>query len=177
MIRLTDTGWTKPERLPYPVNTKEYHDANPCFTRDGTLYFKSQREGGYGGSDLYRAELIKGKYSEAENLGPVINREYTEMDLQIAPDESYILFVSNRPGGHEYMGYINDIYVSFRKENGSWTPPQNLGEEVNTVGGVALTLTSDGKYLLFTGKGKEPNSDIYWISTEYIERLKPKENR
>jgi hypothetical protein len=73
------------------------------------------------------------------------------------------------------MGYRNDLYVSFRKKDGFWTEPENLGEEVNTIGGVALTLTSDGKYLLFTGKGNEHNSDIYWVSTKTIEKLKSKE--
>jgi len=175
MIRLTGTGWTEPQRLPFPINTEEFHDANPCFAKNGTLYFTSQREGGYGRSDLYRSELTDGEYRESENLGPVINTEFSEFDLQIAPDESYIVFVSNRPGGHECMGYRNDLYVSFRKNNGSWTEPQNLGEEVNTIGGVALTLTSDAKYLLFTGQGKEPNCDIHWVSTKIIEKLKPKE--
>jgi len=173
MIRLTETGWSEPQRLPFPINTDDYHDANPCFTRDGTLYFTSQRAGGYGRSDLYRSELIDGEYTNVENLGPVINTKYSEFDLQIAPDESYIVFVSNRPGGHEVMGYRNDLYVSFRKKDGTWSAPKNLGDEVNTTGGVALTLTSDGKYLLFTGKGKEPSCDIYWISTKVIEELKP----
>jgi len=175
MIYLTDTGWTEPQRLPFPINTEEFHDANPCFTKSGILYFTSQREGGYGRSDLYRSELIDGEYREVENLGPVINTEFSEFDLQIAPDESYIVFVSDRPGGHEVMGYIRDLYVSFRKKDGSWTEPKNLGEEINTIGGVALTLTSDAKYLLFTGQGMEPNSDIYWVSTKIIENLKPKE--
>jgi Tol biopolymer transport system component len=175
MIRLTDTGWESPQRLPFPVNTEKYHDANPCFARNGTLYFTSQRAGGYGRSDLYRTTLKNGKYEKPKNLGPVINTEFSEFDLQIAPDESYIVFVSNRPGGHECMGYRNDLYVSFRKNDGSWTKPQNLGEEVNTSGGVALTLTSDGKYLLFTGQGSEPNCDIYWVSTKIIGELKPKE--
>jgi len=174
-ILLADTGWSEPQRLRFPINTEKFHDANPCFTKNGTLYFTSQREGGFGRSDLYRSELVNGKYVKAENIGPAINTEYSEFDLQIAPDESYIVFVSNRPGGHEVMGYRHDLYVSFRKNDGSWTKPQNLGEEVNTIGGVALTLTSDGKYLLFTGLGKEPNSDIYWVSTEIIENLKPKE--
>ena len=175
MIRLTETGWTQPQRLPYPINTDDYHDANPCFTKNGTLYFTSQREGGYGRSDLYRSKLTDGEYRKAENLGPVINTEFSEFDLQVAPDESYIVFVSNRPGGHEVMGYRNDLYVSFRKKDGSWTAPQNLGDDINTIGGVALTITFDGKYLLFTGKGKEPNCDIYWVDTKIIERLKSKE--
>jgi len=168
MIRLTETGWSEPQRLPYPINTDDYHDANPCFTRDGMLYYTSQRVGGFGRSDLYRSALIDGEYREVENLGSVINTEFSEFDLQIAPDESYIVFVSDRPGGYEGV----DLYVSFRKKDGSWTEPKNLGEEVNTVGGVALTLTSDSKYLLFTGQGKEPNSDIYWVDAKIIKGLK-----
>lgn len=173
MIRLTESGWLPPQRLPFPINTEKYHDANPCFAGNGTLYFTSQRAGGYGRSDLYRARLDNGTYKKAENLGPMINTKFSEFDLQIAPDESYIVFVSNRTGGHEVMGYRNDLYVSFQNKDGSWTEPKNLGEDVNTIGGVALTLTSDGKYLLFTGRGKKPNSDIYWVSTKVIEDLQP----
>jgi hypothetical protein len=73
------------------------------------------------------------------------------------------------------MGYANDLYVSFRKKDGSWTQPQNLGDEVNAIGGVAITLTSDGKYLLSTGKGEEPNTDIFWVSTKIFKKLKPEE--
>ena len=73
------------------------------------------------------------------------------------------------------MGYRRDLYVSFRKKDSSWTKPQNLGEDVNTIGGVALTLTSDGKYLLFTGEGNEPNCDIYWVNAGIIQELRPKE--
>lgn len=175
MIRLTDTGWSQPQRLPAPINTEKFHDAYPSFAKNGTLYFFSQREGGYGKSDLYRSKLVNGTYASAENLGPVINTEFSEFDLLIAPDESYIVFVSNRPGGHEFMDYRHDLYVAFRKKDGSWTKPKNLGKDVNTIGGVALTLTSDGKYLLFTGKGNEPNCDIYWVSTKIIEKLKPKD--
>ncbi len=170
-IRLTEKGWSEPQRLPYPINTVEYHDANPCFARDGTLYFSSQRAGGYGESDLYFSELINGEYREVQNMGPVINTKFSEFDLQVSPDKSYVVFVSNRPGAHEGV----DLYVSFRKTYGSWTEPKNLGEEVNTVGGVALTLTSDGKYLLFTGQGNSAGSDIYWIDTRIIEKLKPEE--
>ena len=56
---------------------------------------------------------MNGEYREVENLGPVINTEHSEFDLQIAPDESHIMFVSNRPGGHDCMGYRNNLYVSF----------------------------------------------------------------
>lgn len=171
MIQLTDNGWSEPQCLPFPINTKDHHDANPCFTRDGTLYFTSQRAGGYGESDLYFSELIEGEYREVKNMGPVINTEYSEFDLQVAQDESYVVFVSNRPGAHEGV----DLYVSFRGSDGSWSEPKNLGKEINTVGGVALTLTSDGKYLLFTGQGNSAGSDIYWIDARVIEKLKPGE--
>jgi len=148
------------------VTNTDLGETCPAFSPDGKRFvfmrFDAREwDSGIKKYSTLMTELINGRWTKPAPLPLNLNTEYSEFDLQIAPDESYIVFVSNRPGWHDVMGNHNDLYVSFRRMDGSWTEPKNLGEEVNTVGGVALTLTYDGKYLLFTGKGKDPNSDIY----------------
>jgi hypothetical protein len=170
VTQLTDSGWTKPRLLEYPVNT-EFTDACPTASKDSTLYFNSWRDGSFGQGDIYRAKLINGKYTEVENLGEVINTEYNELDLYVSPDESYLIFCSNRPGGY---GEDIDIYITFRRKDGSWIKPQNLGKEINSIGGVSPNVTLDGRFLFFTGI-KNVSSDIIWVDAKVIENLRPKE--
>jgi Tol biopolymer transport system component len=141
----TAEGWGPPRRLPAPVNSdgNEYY---PGVTRDGTVYFSAQREGGIGGYDLYRARPTADGYAEPENLGAAINSEAHEIDLYVAPDERYIIFVSYREGGQGR----GDLYVS-HNDGGTWTPAHNLGDAVNTpFREYTPSLTPDGKYLLWT---------------------------
>ncbi len=166
---LTNSGWTEPCILEYPINTLGNHDCCGTLTKDGTLYFFSRREGGLGRSDIYRARLKEGKYMKVENLGKPINSEHSDYDSYIAPDESYIIFSSDRPGGY---GKYNDIYISFRKMNGTWTEPKNFGYEFRDSGINCVTL--DNKFLFYTC-GRTGEDDIYWVDARIIEDLKPKE--
>ncbi len=157
VTQLTASGWTPPRVLEYPINTPDSDDQYASVTKDGTLYFFSGRNGGFGKLDIYRARLFNGKYPKVENLGKVINTEYSEFDLYVAPDESYLIFCSNRPGG-----YIkgNEIYITFRQKDGSWTNPQNLGSSINTEGYESWPfIAPDERYLLF-----ESNSGTIYIS-------------
>jgi len=186
VIRKTDSGWSGPRLLEYPVNSGQ-HDSYPSVTTDGTLYFFSRRNGGFGSSDIYRSKLNKGKYTHVENLGTTINTEYNEVDPFIAPDESYMIFCTNKPGGYGE----EDLYISFlKKENSSWTKPVNMGKEINSSKADWMPyVTPDGKYFFFTsnkmmklspdiqksitdlpGNGSR---DIYWVDAKIIEELKP----
>lgn len=167
VTELTPSGWTEPHMLGYPVNTIDSHDCCGTLTLDGTLYFFSRRDGGMGQSDIYRARLIDGKYGEVENLGKPINSEHKDYDSFVAPDESYLIFSSDRPGGY---GEYNDMYVSFRNMDGTWTDPKNLGYEFRDSGINCVTL--DNKFLFYTC-GRTGEDDIYWVDAKVIEGLKP----
>ncbi|MFC1573066.1 TolB family protein [Candidatus Eisenbacteria bacterium] len=83
----------------------------------------------------------------------------------IAPDESYLVFNSRRPDA-----IIKSVLcVSFRNAQGGWGEPQliDLGVEAGTP-----FVTRDGKFLFFTS-GERGKSDIYWVSAEVIEELRP----
>jgi hypothetical protein len=169
VTKLTHSGWTEPRMLEYPVNTSGNHDCCGTLTNDGTLYFFSRREGGLGKSDIYRARLKDGKYLEVENLEKPVNSEYSDYDSFIAPDESYLIFSSDRPGGY---GEYNDIYIAFRKRDGTWAEPKNLGYEFRDSGINGVTL--DNQYLFYTC-GRTGEDDIYWVDAKIIENLKHEE--
>jgi Tol biopolymer transport system component len=171
VTELVDSRWKEPRMLGYPVSTLDSHDCCATLTTDGTIYFFSRREGGLGQSDIYRSRLKDGKYLEVENLGKPINSEHSDYDSFIAPDESYLIFSSNRSGGY---GKYNDMYVSFRNVDGTWTEPKNLGYEFRDSGINCVTL--DNKYLFYTC-GRTGEDDIYWVDAKIIEDLNPNNYR
>jgi glyoxylase-like metal-dependent hydrolase (beta-lactamase superfamily II) len=163
----TKTGWIEPQLLPFPVNAGQ-HDSYPSITEDGTLYFFSRRSGGLGEGDIYMSQRMDGKFTTVKNLGPPINTESHEVDPFIAPDESYLIFCSDRPGGYGR----EDIYISFRNKDGSWTEPENLGKKVNTPYDEYIpSVTPDGMYFFFT-TNKTGNRDIYWVDSKILFELK-----
>jgi hypothetical protein len=111
-------GWSEPINPGPPINSEE-HEFYPSFTTDGTLYFQSRRPGGLGGADLYRSRLVDGEYREAELLPPPVNTEDFEGDALIAPDESFIIISGLAVQRHERRD--SDLYVSFHREDDSWT--------------------------------------------------------
>lgn len=166
----TKEDWSVPYLLPPPVNTGE-HDSYPSVTDDGMLYFFSNRKGGLGEGDIYRSRKVKNHYPEVENLDTPINTEYHEVDPFIAPNESYLIFCSQKPGGFGNA----DIYLTFRREDGSWTEPVNMGDKINSSYSEYIPyVTPDGKYLFFTSN-KSGDRDIYWMDAIIIDELKPKE--
>ena len=183
---LTTSGWSKPEILPEIINTT-YHESYPSVTNDGTLYFFSRGPGGMGQSDIYRSRFANGTYREPENLGDLINTEHHEWDPYIAPDESYLIFCSTKPGG---LGE-DDFYISFRKSDGSWTTPVNMGNKINSPhSDNRPVVTADGTYFFYSSnkefdesqfrhideslRPKSGQRNVYWISAEVLESFKPK---
>src|SRR5260221_3336282 len=71
-------GWSKPFDLAPPINTPGW-ESQPSISADGhTLYFVSNRKGGYGGYDIWKSTLTSKGWGEAENLGPNINTSFDE---------------------------------------------------------------------------------------------------
>ncbi len=186
-------GWGNPIYAGPEINSDK-NEFYPSFTSDGSLYFCAAREGGIGGEDLYVSTFENGAYSDAVNLGDSINTEKDEFNAFVAPDGSWIIFTST--GWGEGFGG-GDLWISFRKEDGLWHKPRNMGPSVNS-GSLEYcpSLSPDGKYLFFTSnRSKYPkyeeftlsyddiikmlenpqngNQDIYWISSGVIEQLRP----
>jgi len=119
----------------------------PVVTADGTLYFYTQRPDSNGHYNIYRSHLVNGHYGPPENLGPTLNGKFDNADMAIAPDQSYIIFVSY--GRPDALGN-GDLYISFNR-HGAWTTPKNLGAPINSIAlEYTPRLSPDGQYLYFT---------------------------
>jgi len=163
---LTESGWGARTPLPSPVNTPD-DESFASDTSGGDVYFFSNRRGGKGRFDLYICPFEDGKYGAAVNLGSM-NTEYNEWDPFIAPDGSYLIFCSMKPGGSGR----DDIYIAFKGKDGQWGPPKNLGEEVNSAGSENRPyVTRDGKYFFFTST-RNGSRDTFWVKAEYLERFR-----
>ena len=138
-------------------------------TPDGQqMYFSSNREGGFGGRDIYRmVKLPNGEWSEPMNLGPEINGPWDEDSPFIAVDNKTLYFASN---GEKSMGGF-DIFISVRDENNNWSNPINLGTPLNSTGDdLYYTTTMDGLtgYLTSFRKDGVGEKDIYEIKNDYL---------
>lgn len=154
-VRRQGDGWSEPARAADGL-------CGPSVASDGTLYFCSDGPESRGKTDIYRSRLINGVYGPPENLGNAINTIETEYDAYIAPDQSYLIFVSGRPGGRGR----NDFYVSFQHD-GQWTPAENLGLTNAPSVKVCPVVSPDGRRFFFTtadpGKG-----GIYQVDTSSL---------
>jgi outer membrane protein OmpA-like peptidoglycan-associated protein/Tol biopolymer transport system component len=156
--------WTYPEWLPKSVNSNEKETSASLANNDQVLYFISSREGGYGGTDIYVVHKDKkGRWGEAENLGPAINTKYDEESVFMHPDGRTLYFSSQ---GHSSIGGY-DIFRAVKGDDGKWSTPENLGIPVNTPDDdLSLVLSADGKYGYFssTREGGKGRYDIYQIT-------------
>lgn len=167
----TGKDWTAPDKIdatntiPTDINTKSW-EPSACVTPDGnTLYFVSDRKGGYGGRDIYRVKrLPNGNWSMAQNLGPVINTPFDEDAPFMHPDNKTLFFSSK---GHKSMGGFDIFYAQLFDT--AWGPPTNLGYPANTTDDDIFYVTSaDGKrgYYASAQKDGKGEKDIYMITFE-----------
>lgn len=139
-------------------------EPSACLSADGnTIYFVSDRPGGYGGTDIYKCvKLPTGRWSKSTNLGPTINSKYSEDAPFMHPDGVTMFFSSN---GHKTMGGY-DIYFTVLGDSG-WLPPQNMGYPINTTDDdIFYVMSTDGKRAYFSslrpeGKGEK---DLYMVT-------------
>lgn len=134
----------------------------PHFVNDTLLIFPSKRNGGFGGLDLYKSVLYKGKWSTPENLGQDINSPYDETTPFLARDGKTLYFSSNNPkwttGGFDVLKSVYNA-ATFR-----WSSPYNLGIPVNSSEDEThFRLTKDGYTAYFSSSRRDGigERDIY----------------
>ena len=140
------TEWQKPVKLDREVSTGRYHEPSATFTKDRkTIYFVSDKKGGYGGGDLYMSILdAQGNWSEAVNLGNKINSPFDEEAPFLLNDST--LFFSSK-GFNSMGGY--DIFMTQKKQDGSWTTPVNMGTPLNSpADDLYMVISNDGEAYL-----------------------------
>lgn len=158
--------WAHPSPLLPPINSSsdEWH---PTVTLDRTLYFCSTRDHVPGGYAIYRSRLKNGQYTEVQKLDGTINSQFGAWDPFIAPDESYLIFSTERPDGRGK----HDQYISYLR-NGTWEKPNDLGPAINTrESEYGSYISPDGKYYFFsrpTGWGANDSADIYWVDSRVV---------
>jgi len=158
--KVVNNKWKTPEAIGKPVNTT-YWEGGACISPDGkTLYFTSERPGGYGHSDIYSVTRInKTEWGKPVNIGPEINTAYDEVGVFLAPDGKTLFFSSN---GMSSMGSY-DIFKSVL-EGGKWSKPVNLGYPINTVfkdGPLVVSADAQTAYFASERTGGLGESDIY----------------
>ena len=195
-VERTADGWSDPINPGAPINSEE-HEFYPSLTADGTMYFQSRRPGGPGPGDIYRSRLVDGEYLEAELLPTPINTEDSEGDALIAPDESFIIITGRATHPPETRDY--DLFVSFRREDDTWTERISLGDKVNSDQGENCpVLSPDGRFFFFTSRRANTvpgeresydelherwnapafghgHGDIYWVDAKLIDELRPED--
>ena len=152
--------WGKPRNLGQPVNSP-YWESFPSLSIDGyTLYFASNRSGGYGGTDIWCCTLEEGRWSEPRNLGPTVNTPGNETSPYIHFDDRTLYFASD---GHLGMGGT-DLYVVKRTSDTTWGTAENLGYPINTPADEAsLIVAPDGRTAIFASErfGGYGKQDLY----------------
>lgn len=166
--KLTGTNWNKPEKLKGDVNSNDSWEGSASLSPNGkVLYFASDREGGQGGRDLYKAELqADGSWGNVQNIS-TLNTVYNDDAPFIHPDGKTLYFSSE---GHTSIGGY-DIFSSSMDEYGGFEIPVNLGYPINTVDDNRyFVLAADGKTGYYSGGGENSigEQDIFKIITGRI---------
>ena len=163
--------WGHPENLGPPVNSSKW-ESQPSISADGkTLYFVSNRPGGFGGMDIWVTHLApNNEWTVPRNLGDKINTPFFEETPFIHPDGKTLYFTSN---GHVGMGE-KDIYFSRLDSVGNWSEPKNLGYPINTWNdeqGLFVAASGENAYFSSDRKGGFGKLDLY--SFKLYEEARP----
>ena len=156
-----DSTWSVPKNLGPNVNTISW-DSQPCLSHsEDTLYFASDRLGGFGLSDIYFTyKNHKGEWMPAQNMGPIINTRESEVSPFYHPVYEVLYFSSK--GQILNFGDF-DIYKSLRID-GLWQEPKNIGPLVNGKGSEYYFSIDSKSKDLFYAKSDErdiTNLDLY----------------
>lgn len=167
----TPDGWSEPENLGYTINT-EYWESAPSLSPDNkTLYFCSDRTGGFGGKDLYKCErLPNGRWGKAVNMGATINSIGDDLYPYIHPDNQTLYFASN---GH--LGYGNtDLFICRKDVFGSWQKPENLGYPINSINDEgSIAISSDGTTAYYASDRSDSYGGLDIYKFEMPEAYRP----
>jgi hypothetical protein len=148
--------WGTPAHLPEPVNSSG-QEWFPRPAPDGWLYFGSDRPGGLGRTDIWRArEGNDGRWT-VENLGPSVNTAGDEYEPLPSPDGTRMIVMAD--GG---------LYETKRAADGTgWSPRAKLPPEVNVNGSeIGAVFSPSGKSLLFSRDTKGPDSGEFFVLRE-----------
>jgi outer membrane protein OmpA-like peptidoglycan-associated protein/tetratricopeptide (TPR) repeat protein len=148
---LIDNKWNHAKPLGGKVNTN-LNEGAQNISQDGEwiIFTGCNYPEGKGSCDLYISFKTKNGWSEAENLGGLVNTDFWESSPSLSPDKRDLYFSSNQAGS--YGG--KDIWVSHRNLNGKWSRAENLGPTINTSSDESCSfIYADNQTLFFNSNG------------------------
>lgn len=156
-----DSVWGTSKNLGVKINSSGW-DSHPSLTHTGdTLYFASNRVGGFGLSDIYYSVKDEnGNWQQALNAGPIINTRNSEVSPFFHHKFNVLYFSSN--GQPLNFGEF-DIYKSYYRD-AAWMEPKNIGPLVNGAGSeYYFTIDSESKSLYYARSAEDDlnNLDLY----------------
>jgi len=159
--RYRNNVWSEPIMI--NINSPEAWDSAPAFSPDGrTLYFASNRKGGYGGTDIYSSQMdTRGRFARVRNLGPEINTPGNENFPYMAEDGKLYFASDEHPG----YGGLDLFYV--KRANGK-TSIVNLGQPMNSTGDdfAIFLFRPDRGFYTSNRDGGKGDDDIYTFINE-----------
>jgi len=199
VVNKTNEGWGEPYLFDLQIESNKKYNLRKK-TNNGNIYISGKLPkanveiSGYA-FGLFRLKLVDGEYQEPVALDTTINSQFLDYAYYIDPDEEYIIFASQRPGGFSEI----DLYISYHQPDDSWSEAINLGEKINGAGVDCTSwpyVSPEGKYLFFVTNIKPyccidtkqyslkelqksqisttiGTRKIHWVSTSFIEELKP----
>lgn len=141
--------WGTPARLPAPVNS-EGNEWFPRLAADGWLYFGSNRAGGRGKTDIWRAREVGGTWT-IENLGPSVNTTGDEYEAEIARNGNYMIIMTNE-----------GLYESSRR-GGAWIERRPPPAPVNDNGGAVGALLLSNGNVLYSKESRSALSGEFYV--------------
>jgi len=151
--RRTGATWSPPAPVAFDSDANDF---DPAFSADGRwVYFFSNRAGGFGGDDIYRAPVTPDGFGPAQHLGPEINTAGNEWAPSPSPDGTRLMFASNRPGGK------HDLLIA-RAVGDGFAPAEPLPGVVNAAATDEFdaTFLSDGSSIVFARSTDVDNDPI-----------------
>lgn len=163
----TASGWSEKNSLGPMFDREDWGIMRLTASAAGTYVFDD-----YMGGDVIRISTIEdGERQKPRKLGPQFNSGKMTAHPFIAPDESYLIWDSERDDGFGE----SDLYISFRQDDDSWGPAINMGEGINTPQDNAFgSVTPDGKFFFFHTHLGEGKANIYWVDAAVIDALRTK---
>lgn len=154
-----DGKWENESLLPF--NDSKFSSGHPTLSADGkTLYFVSNRPGGFGGTDLWQVSRDGNNWAEPENLGQDVNSKGNEMFPWLSED-GILYFASNGQGG---IGGLDIFKVDPVTDLVS--KPENMGAPINSpYDDFGLILDSKNGVGFFTSNrlGGKGDDDLYAV--------------
>lgn len=160
-VNRVNDGWSDAIKIDSPFNEDEVMTSTVA--KNGDIFYTNLSKK----FRTYYSPSINGKYPK--------NLE-AEIELGghafISPSQDYLIVDARNK---EDKSQKADFYVYFKKKDDTWTKPINLGMTINSkFDETVATVTPDGKYLIFSRRTEGNALNLYWVSAEVIENLRPK---